>query len=477
MILLSLVGCLGVKVAQHQPTADVVESEAGVEEVSPIPVPGPLPSWTPPVPEVSTLSNGVEVWLLEDHDLPLVSVRLLSRRGSLLDAEGAEGLTALYGEMLEESAGDLTAIEMKERASSLAIDLSTHVERLSLVVSLDSTRATLDDGLSMMADMVLRPALNEEDWERVKGQRFLELLSDRQDGMNLASEIARREWYAEGNPWGRPVRGTPESVDRLELHQVQAHHETAFESANSALLVVGDLTMEEAVERFERSFEGWEQGGEELALPEAETAGAKVLLVDDPGATQTAIRVVGEGPALTNIERHAARMTGVVMGGSFTSRLNSLLREEKGYTYGARAWFSSDVGGGTFNAGTLVRGDATSDALRDLLSLLRDSAQGFSEGEREKARAQVLSGSLDRAGGRRGIAAIYLDRMVNNRPAEGLGRDLELTMSASAAEMQVVAERFLEPSRLVVTLAGDLATVGPMLDEAGVDYTAVAPTP
>ena len=202
-----------------------------------------------------------------------------------------------------------------------------------------------------------------------------------------------------------------------------------------------------------------------------------MVFVDDPGASQTSIYVLGDAPSLQNVERYAADMTGVVMGGSFTSRLNSLMREEKGYTYGARAGFSVSTNGGVFQAHSLVRGDATVEALSDLIGLLDGAALGFSPEERGKARAQVLAGAVDSAESRSGLASRFAGRMNNDMNPETWGRELELTMSVTTEEMQVIAERYLATSGLLFSLAGDLATIGPMLDEAGFDYTVVAPAP
>ena len=160
-----------------------------------------------------------------------------------------------------------------------------------------------------------------------------------------------------------------------------------------------------------------------------------------------------------------------------TSRLNSLMREEKGYTYGARASFSVTPGGGVFSAHSLVRGDATVEALNDLIGLLDGAALGFSSEERGKARAQVLAGAVDSAESRSGLASRFARRMKNGMSPGTWGRELELTMSVNAEEMQVIADRYFQPSGLLFSLAGDLATIGPMLDEAGFDYTVVAPAP
>jgi zinc protease len=263
----------------------------------------------------------------------------------------------------------------------------------------------------------------------------------------------------------------------MTLAQVVDNYRRTISPNFAGYVVVGDTTSEEITAALEVAFEGWEGASELPEVPTRVLAEPRMVFVDDPGASQTSIYLLGDGPSIRNIERYAAGMTGVVMGGSFTSRLNSLMREEKGYTYGARAGFSVSLGGGVFSVHSLVRGDATVEALNDLTGLLEGAALGFSPGERGKARAQVLAGAVDSAESRSGLSSRFAGRMKHGMNPVTWGREIELTMSATTGEMQVIAERYLAPSGLLFSLAGDLATIGPMLDEAGFDYTVVAPAP
>jgi zinc protease len=472
ILLLSFLGCA---------TTPVVEIESPVEPMialSPIPSTGELPSWDPPAPEVFELSNGSSVWFIEDHRLPMLSFRMLLDGGAIHDPVGQEGLSHMTATMMGESAGERSSIEMSEAASEMAVSLgSGTVTNTSLSFSMSCDPATLDRALELMSDMVMRPQFTQEDWVRVHNQQYLGALSDRENGASLSVEVGQSLWVEEGNPWGRSVSGTPSSLDNMTLAQVVNNYQRMISPHFAGYVVVGDTTREQITVALEQAFEGWDGPSELPDVPARTLSEPRMVFVDDPGSSQTSIFVLGEGPSIQNIERYAADMTGVVMGGSFTSRLNSLMREEKGYTYGARAGFSVTPGGGVFSAHSLVRGDATVEALNDLIGLLDGAALGFSPEERGKARAQVLAGAVDSAESRSGLASRFARRMKNGMSPGTWGRELELTMSVNAEEMQVIAERYFQPSGLLFSLAGDLATIGPMLDEAGFDYTVVAPAP
>jgi zinc protease len=472
ILLISFMGCA---------STPTVELEAPVEpivEVSPIPSTGELPMWSPLVPEVFELSNGANVWLIEDHRLPMLSLRMVFEGGAIHDPEGQEGLAYMTTTMMGESAGERSSLEVAQAASDIAVSFgSSGVNYTSFGFYLNCDPSTLVEGLELMSDMVIRPQFTQEDWNRVHNQRYLSALSDREEGASLSREVGRAHWIEEGNPWGRSVSGTPSSLNNMTLAQVVDNYQRMVSPNFAGYVVVGDTTREEITSALEDAFGDWE-GPSVLPEVPARTLGEpRMVFVDDPGASQTSIYVLGDAPSLQNVERYAADMTGVVMGGSFTSRLNSLMREEKGYTYGARAGFSVSTNGGVFQAHSLVRGDATVEALSDLIGLLDGAALGFSPEERGKARAQVLAGAVDSAESRSGLASRFAGRMNNDMNPETWGRELELTMSVRTEEMQVIAERYLATSGLLFSLAGDLATIGPMLDEAGFDYTVVAPAP
>ena len=408
----------------------------------------------------------------------MLSLRMLFDGGAIHDPVGQEGLAYMTAMMMGESAGERSSLEMAQAASEIAVNIGpSSVTYTSFGFYMSCDPSALGQSLGLLSDMVIRPQFTQEDWGRVHNQQYLRALSDREEGSSLSREVGRAHWIEEGNPWGRSVSGTPSSLNNMTLAQVVDNYQRTVSPDFAGYVVVGDITREEITAALEQAFDGWGGPSELPEVPAGALAEPRMVFVDDPGASQTSIYVLGDGPSMQNIERYAADMTGVVMGGSFTSRLNSLMREEKGYTYGARAGFSVSNSGGVFQAHSLVRGDATVEALSDLIGLLDGAALGFSPEERGKARAQVLAGAVDSAESRSGLASRFAGRMRRDMNPETWGRELDLTMSATTEEMQVIAERYLASSGLLFSLAGDLATIGPMLDEAGFDYTVVAPAP
>ena len=454
-------------------------SQPPLEEPSPaafLPTPGPLPSWSPPVPSEPLLASGLRLVLLEDTTLPLVSVRLLLPSGTVADPKEAWGFTWLAAEMMEESTTSRSTAEVADEVKRLGASFSVDAERMAVEVSMDLLSDRFEEGMELLADAVLRPAFLEEDWERVKGLHIEGLARRWEEGRFLATDVANLQFYGEENPLGWPVRGTPESVGRVYRERVAAAQAAFSVPGGSTLVVVGNVDAPRVEAAVASAFGDWSGTAALPSLPEEVTGpagGERSLLVDLPGAAQTALHVTAPGPAPGSKAEAAAVMAGVVLGGSFTSRLNQLLREEKGYTYGARAYFGAHGPQGGFHATTSVVAESTGEALADLLGELGSDRLFFSEEDAHKARAQELADALDIGETRAGLAARFADLVQQGLGPEVFSHSLDRMEQVSSQEMERVAREWLAPERRLVVLVGDLEQIGPLLDSAGISFERV----
>jgi predicted Zn-dependent peptidase len=190
--------------------------------------------------------------------------------------------------------------------------------------------------------------------------------------------------------------------------------------------------------------------------------------VDAPGSTQTAIRVSARGPNGTDPGRNAAELARLVLGGSFTSRLNQKLREEKGYTYGASVRVTSWSDQGMVSASSSVRGAATAAALRDLLDVLASARDdGFTDAEVDRARAQGLTRLVDSAESRAGLAAAYAAELNQARDPMSIATAGDSIVVVDGAQMQAATRQYLDPDKATILLVGDRAAVLPQLEAKG----------
>ncbi|MEE9561955.1 MAG: pitrilysin family protein, partial [Thermoanaerobaculia bacterium] len=331
---------------------------------------GPPPALDLPAVERHMLLNGLPVYLLEKHGVPVVQINLLIRTGSTADKVGRTGLAALTVEMLDEGAGERDALELAEAIAYLGADLSTwsgyHDSGIDLFTPLDK----LDEALPLLADVVLRPSFDGEELERQRLDRLTALLQARDEPRSIASAQFDRALFGADHPYGRLADEA--SLRALKVEDLETFHNTYFKPGNAALIVVGDVTADAMMPKLEVAFGGWRDAD----LPATEVAivdqieGRTVYLVDKPGAAQSEIRIGRIGAARDTEDYYALVVMNTVLGGSFTSRLNSNLREDKGYTYGARSRFAFRRAPGPFLAGAAVQTEVTDKALAEFMKEL-----------------------------------------------------------------------------------------------------------
>lgn len=444
--------------------------------VSPIPAPGPMPDWAPPAPEVSTMENGSDLWVIHDRELPLISLRIVFPGGAVTDPENASGAAFMAGLLMEEGAGDKDSLEMTKAFGLLAASASIDVDNQAIIASLDVASDRFDEAYALLVDELVRPALNREDYERIQYQQILSLEESREDGPSLAAEVAKTLHFGD-SLYSRPVGGTPDGIRALTFEAVKDAYLRLIRPTGATFVVVGDVDKETIADRLLGPLEGWEGKLDEPVKAETANGRSGLFVVSDPGASQTAIRVMGKGPKAGHVDRLSASASAVVIGGSFTSRLNYLLREQKGYTYGAWATFVCERDYGYFTGGSNVRADATVPALQDMIGVFQSAGVGFDADDEMKARSQAFTDEVGEAASRSNLASVFAERVGDGLRSDGWAKELELTMSATAMDMQGMGQQFMNPDELTIVLAGDVDTVLPALDEAGLSYTVIEPVP
>jgi zinc protease len=440
---------------------------ASIVPLPDMPAAGVPAVWSPPSPVRVEMASGLPLYVREDHQLPLVSLRIEIPTGSVDDA-ARWGTAALTAAMLEESSGGLTSLQRAAALERLAAQFSVGVGREWTTVALDVHRDRLAEALPLVADALLRPSFAAEDWERVHQRHITGLEQDQDDNATVASVVAPRILFGDAHPYGHPVSGTPTTARAVDLEAVKSFFASQFHAGGAAFVVVGDVDPATVKQSLETSFGAWKSQARAPRTYAAAAPRPGRFFVDSPDSTQTVLRVVMPGPSGTDPARDAADLARVVLGGSFTSRLNQKLREEKGYTYGARVGISRWLRGGMASASSSVRGDATAPALTDLIGVLDGARkEGFLPNELDKARAQALADLVESAESRSNVAGLYTMEIDQGRDPLNISAAGSAVMAVDAAAMQRATEQFLDPARATIVLVGDKAAVMNDLDKAG----------
>ena len=435
---------------------------------------GPAPAFRPPVVERFELSNGLPVLFVEKPGVPLAQVNLLVKGGAVADPDGKGGLASLTADMMDEGAGDLSALELADAVDYLGIDLSTGADLGSLQVQLHTPVSKLDAALALMADVALRPTFPEADLERLRTSRLTSLAQRRDEARAIASVLFDRTLYGGDSPYGRPTSGSPASVGALGRTDLVAFHQAAVRPQNAALVVVGAVDRADVAPRLEALFGGnaWPAAGPGGAastsadlqlggeVPEpTQVAAREVLLVDKPGAAQTVVRIGRIGAARSTPDYAALQVLNTILGGSFTSRLNQNLRETNGYTYGAGSSFAFRPVAGPFTASADVQTDVTGPALTEFFRELEGIRARVPDAELAKARSNVALSFPEPFQTVRGTAAVVGDLFLDGLPLDAYDDYTARVLAVTAEDLERVADRYIDAARVAVVLVGDRATI------------------
>ncbi len=454
------------------PAPPVPWETAGVDWSAP-PAAWPETAFTAPVPTTFKLASGLSVVLVENHRLPLVSVRVLSHQAGSRNDGAQSGLAALTADLLDEGAGTRGALELSEELERLGADLTIGTAPDHTQLSVDTLTETLDPTLAMVADVLLRPRFAADDFTRVRAERKADL-ELRPDQPRALAALAFDGLIYAGHPYGRSSQGYVATVDKLTLADVKSFWKGHYGPAVTTIVVAGDVTRPQLEKMLKARLGGWKTKVKTMARPVAATAPTPVIaLVNRPGAPQSVVRIGRAAPdslAGTTADRAAADVANMAAGGSFASRLNGKLREELGYTYGAFSSYWRSRWAGSWAMSSSIRTDVTVPAIKEALAIIGDlGKQPLPAPELAKAKALIersLPQDFETNGG---IAGAFASLIADGRPLTTY-RDLPAAISAVDAAAALAAAASWKD--LIIVVVGDRDVIGKDLATLGLPVVA-----
>jgi len=424
-------------------------------------------AWTPPAATVRTLDNGIQLWVLERHDLPLVSLDVVIGGGKAADPADRPGLVAIADDMLLRGAGDLDAQAFAAATDQLAWHFSVGTGDTDSTVTLSGHAARLDPALDLLASALLQPTFDDEELARLVDERQGDLANATSDPGTIAAWANDRAWYGDGHPLAHPAQGTPDALGAITAADARASWEARRSGGTPTIVAVGDVDADSLAAGLEQRLSAWSFNAADTALPARSPidGGPRLTLVDNPGSSQSMLMLSLPAPALDDDDAPAARLGAIVLGGTFTSRLNRKLREEKGYTYGARARLDADPGRGRILVSTAVQRDVTGPALTDLLAELSRVHDDLSDEEVAKARVARRGDFVDLAQSRDALAQGYAGLAADGRAATSFADELTANDAVTAATALAALDASRLPGASVVVV-GDLDVIRPAVQEA-----------
>ncbi len=408
------------------------------------------------------LDNGLQLVLVENHELPFVSAALNVRAGAVTEDPAFPGTASMATGLVTKGTVARDAEQLAAELERNAISLGADASHDSASITVSSLTGDADRALRLLAEVVQAPRFDAGEFRRLRDQITAGMAIAEKTPAVIAERAFDRALWGD-HPYGRPAEGTSDDLPKLDAGRVAAWWSDRVRPDTSTLYVSGDLTLEQAVALANRYLGSWEAEGEPLdvPLPDLEPpAGTRITLVDKPGAIQSEIRA-GHGGITRRHPLYAqAAVLSQCFGGAFTSRLNDVLRVQKGLTYGARGGLSSQRYGGEFEVSTFTKTPTTAETVQAVLDEVRRLQSEPPAGEELADAVSYMSGSF--AGSLetpQDVAGRLWTLELNELPRDWWSQYLQRVTSTSSSDLQRVANELLDPSRLVIVVVGDASRV------------------
>jgi predicted Zn-dependent peptidase len=429
------------------------------------------PALTPPPPlnlpsiQKRALRNGVPVWVVESHEVPVVQVTSVVRAGAAEDPPGQFGVASMTAAMLDEGAGGRSALQIADAIEFLGATLTTASSFDASAVRLNVPVQHLDEALSVMADVTIRPAFPGDELERLRQERLTALLQARDDPPSIATMAFSRLVFGPTHRYGTGTIGTEATVKALSAEDLRAFHAAYYQPSNATLVVAGDITTDAVVPRLEKHFTEWQSKAapqRQAELPPApQVTSLQTYIIDKPDAEQSQIRIGRVGVPRSTPDYFPLIVLNTVLGGAFTSRLNQNLREEHGYAYGANSAFDMRLSAGPFVAAAGVQTDKTAEAVREFFNELNGISMPIGADELAKARNYIALGFPAEFETGTDLSRRVEELIVYRLPDDYFERYVPNVLAVTAERVRQAAERYIQPSRAAVVVVGDRKAIEP----------------
>jgi len=426
---------------------------------------GPAVVFRAPVPKVLTLKSGLTVWLLERHDLPLVSLALVVDAGANTNPPRLPGVSSFVAAMLDEGTPTRDAVATASDFEDLAAVFRADSDAETLTASLSVPTESFPKALEVYADVVLHPAFKPAELERVRTLRLGELQEMMSDASQVGRNVLLHVIYGDKHPWGFPARGTVEATKKVSRTTLAAWHRTWVRPNNATLVVVGDVHEAELLPLLETRFAKWARAKvPSTKLPPAASVKQRPLvLVDKAGAAQSQVWMGQLAVSSSSPDLYATRLANIALG-SGKGRLTANLRTKHAYSYGAYSFLIERRQEGSFAAFGGIVADKTPEAVQEFLVELSGMAKGgVTDTELSEARSAAIDGLPARFESNDATAAAFATAQ-----SLGFGTDYFASLpdklsSVSKPDADKAAQAHFSPARMPIVVVGPMASLEPRL--------------
>jgi predicted Zn-dependent peptidase len=425
------------------------------------PVGKPTPKVLLPKIQKTSLKNGLNVWLVEHHELPTVAMNLVFQSGAMYDKD-MPGLAALTADLLDEGTATRDALQISEELESIGANLGVSSNFDGSNVSLFALKKHLDKAMGIFADVLLHPTFPQKEFERLKNTRLTSLTQQRDQPTAIANNAFNFILYGSEYPYGNNITGNEISLNGMTRDDIQRFYDTHYRPNNATLIVVGDISLNEVAKKLESALQEWKQQPIPMENNEFEYKPVKrtLYMIDKPGAVQSEIRIGYPALARSTPDYFPVTVMNRMLGGQFASRINMNLREKHGFTYGARSSFSFLKNAGPFSAAAGVTTAKTDSSLMEFMyELNKMHDEGLTAEELSFVKKGLIGGFALGFETPAQIAGSLQSIVLYGLPENYFENYLSNIEKVTLSDVQNISQKYVDTSTMVVVVVGDLSVI------------------
>lgn len=426
---------------------------------------GEDPKLNIPVIWNSNLSNGMKVYGIQQNELPLVQFNIVLKGGHYLDKIEKPGVANLVSRVINQGTKNKTPEELEEQIKMLGASIWVSCDNNNLSLNVNTLSRNFEKTLDIVKEIILEPRWDSVEFNLAKINVLNRIKRNKANPNYLGYVEFSKLVYGDKNIFSIPIAGTEESVSSTTLDDLKEYYNTYFSPSIANFHIVGSISQEQVMKGLTDLDSKWT--AKEIKMPEyplaAQPEKSKVYLVDVPGAFQSVINIGNLSIPATNPDYYSLQVMNYKLGGSFSGKVNLVLREEKGYTYGARTSYDGDEFAGTFTASASVRSSATTESVKIFNEIMKNYRNGITDEELQFTKNALLKSNALRFETLWSLIGMLQEVSTFSKPFDYVKQEEATIVGMTNDKIKELAQKYLNPDKMYYVVVGDAKTQAPEL--------------
>lgn len=432
---------------------------------------GPQPHLNIPKVWEDKLENGLRISGIEQDGIPVVTFSLVIEGGHYLDDIDKNGVAGLLSAIMMEGTANKTPEELEEEIALLGASIGMYTTNESIVIRGNTLSRNLDKTLDLVNEILLEPRWDENELKRLKTRTLNDIKRSRANANAVAGRVFNKILFGDEHIMGHPVSGTAESVESITMDDLKAFYNNYFSPSVSSFQIVGKTNKNQVKRYLQNLNDNWK--AKEVSFPDfappVERDKATLYFVDIPDAKQSVINIGYTSLNRQHPDFYPVEVMNYKLGGSFSGNVNMILREEKGYTYGARTGFSVGKNYGRFAASSSVRTNTTGESVEIFRDEITKYKEGISNEDLTFTKNALIKSNARRFETQQSLLEMLQEISLFDLPHNYIEKEEQIVESMTLEQHKVLANEYLDASKMAYVVVGDAATQFEQFKSMGFD--------